>query len=105
MPVLATGIPDLRLELLALPAASKLNVLKLHIRGVLPTLLETLLCWSSANIIQKRAELRAVVAKPREVSISTPETIYSPLIDNAACAGSDIPTDREDENSIGGYPS
>ena len=49
LPILTTGIPNLRIELLALPAASKLNVLKLHIRGVLPTLLETLLCWSSAT--------------------------------------------------------
>ena len=67
IPIFDTGVPALRRELLALPAASRLNVLKAHVVGVLPTLLDTLMCWSSASIIKKREELRVIVAKPRQV--------------------------------------
>ena len=67
IPIQATGIPTLRGEALALPAASRLNVMKNHVQCVMPSLLETLGCWSSASTIKKRAELRVIVAKPREV--------------------------------------
>lgn len=70
LPIEDTGIPKLRFEVLAVPAASRLNFVKTHVYGVLPSLLGILMCWSTAATIQKREEMRVIVAQPREVSSS-----------------------------------
>ena len=65
--IAATGIPNLRFEALKLPALAKFNVLKQHSEGRLPSLVYSLKQWSEASVIERRDELRLVVATPRKV--------------------------------------
>lgn len=62
-----TGIPELRLTTLKLPAASKLEVLRQHCTGVVPSLVSSLEMWISKSVTKRHAELRAIAAKPHEV--------------------------------------
>ena len=62
-----TGIPELRLGILKLPAQSKLDVLKLHCQGMVPTVVGSLEAWALKSATKRYAEIREIVAKPHQV--------------------------------------
>ena len=68
----STGIPGLRAFSLQLPARSKFSTLKQHCEGPLPSFIGSLEMWSMKSASKRRAELRKVIIKPREV--------FSPLV-------------------------
>lgn len=70
--VSSTGIPALRAFSLQLPALSKFKTLKQHCEGPLPSIISSLEMWSMNSGSKRRAELRQIILKPREV--------FSPLV-------------------------
>ena len=61
-----TGVPGLRLAILRLPAASKLNILRTHCHVIVPGLLNAMENWSDKSAVVRREELRTIFTKPGE---------------------------------------
>ena len=61
------GISDVRLCALMLPSAHKLKTLQEHCRGTIKPLISSLEGWCLQSTMKRRCDLRALVAKPREV--------------------------------------
>ncbi|KAL8700472.1 MAG: hypothetical protein Q9201_005433 [Fulgogasparrea decipioides] len=62
----ATGIPKLRAFMARVAAEEKLNVLQNHCSGHLPSMMSSLESWSLRLTMDRRREMRRVVAKPGE---------------------------------------
>ena len=68
LPIETTGIPGLRTDLLALPAAGKLSVLQHHWKGSLMGTVASMKNYSRQTVNQRQEELKVVVQKSYEVS-------------------------------------
>lgn len=66
--VSVTGIPDLRYYCYQFPAKSRLNALIHYREGIVLELVSSMSMWSSQYKVQRRSELKKVVAKPLRVS-------------------------------------
>ena len=67
LPIETTGIPALRLELLALPAPGKLAVLQHHWKGNLVGTIASMKNYSRQSANQRQEELKIVVKKSYKV--------------------------------------
>ncbi|MCJ1377163.1 hypothetical protein MMC17_000255 [Xylographa soralifera] len=73
------GISDVRLCALILPSAHKLKKLQEHCKGTVKSLISSLEGWCLQSTMERRVELRALVAKPREKTSSVIATFLSEL--------------------------
>ena len=73
-----TGIPNLRSFLSTFPALGRFNVLETHIKGIVPSLIQSMELWSSQTDEARQEQIREVVIKPRKVmeSVSAPSTLH-----------------------------
>ncbi|MCJ1433884.1 hypothetical protein MMC27_003249 [Xylographa pallens] len=73
------GISNVRLCALMLPSAHKFKTLQEHCKGTLKSLVSSLEGWCLQSTMERRVELRALVAKPREKTSFVIATFVSEL--------------------------
>ncbi|MCJ1415401.1 hypothetical protein MMC32_001733 [Xylographa parallela] len=78
-PMDIVGISNVRLCALMLPSAHKFKTLQEHCKGTLKSLISSLEGWCLQSTMERRVELRALIAKPREKTSSVIATFLSEL--------------------------